>query len=429
MRVLFVTNPEKSIFQYLAPHAWALRTAGHEVVVASQPRFADVITQAGLTAVPVGRDRDPWRLVEWKPDLHDALRVGVLRPYDAAMEPELATWEYLRSGYEDAVTWWHRLNNVPVIAGLVDFARQWKPDLVIWEPLAFAGSIAAKACGAAHARLLFSLDIFGVTRENYLRLTHQQPPEDRADPLADWLERNANAYGAEFSEDLATGGFTIDQFPPSLQMYGAGLSYVNTQYIPYGGPAVVPGWLREPPRRPRVAFTMGLSATERFDGYSIDVRDVLLELSTLDIEVVATVAEEQRPRLGELPDNVRTVPYVPMHALIPTCSAVIHHAGAATLATTCRYGVPQLAVHLHFDQPELARRLARHGAGLSLANDEATGRSIREATERLLGEPTFSDRAADLREEFLALPSPNDLVARLEELTADHRAAAPALAG
>ena len=63
MRVLFALNPFNTVFKYMAPLGWALRTAGHEVRFASQPRFADVITQSGLTAVPVGRDTNLWELI------------------------------------------------------------------------------------------------------------------------------------------------------------------------------------------------------------------------------------------------------------------------------------------------------------------------------------------------------------------------------
>ena len=48
MRVLFATYPERTHFLAMVPLAWALRTAGHEVRVASQPTFTDVITRAVL---------------------------------------------------------------------------------------------------------------------------------------------------------------------------------------------------------------------------------------------------------------------------------------------------------------------------------------------------------------------------------------------
>ncbi len=423
MRVLFTVNPEKTIFQYLVPMAWALRTAGHEVRVASQPAFTGVINQAGLTAVPLGSDRNPWRVTAHKPDVRESMRVGFLTPYDAFDHPAKATWEYLSRGYAEALHTWHKPQNFPMIDELVQFARQWKPDLVIWEPMTFAGSIAAKACGAAHARLLFGIDVFGGVRDTYLRLRGEQPVSERADPLADWFAGYGRRYGFDFSEDMVTGQFTIDQFPASLQVQ-ADLDYLRMQYIAYGGAAVVPEWVRQPPRRPRVALTMGLSATEMYSGYTISMAEVLEALADLDIEVVATVAEAAQHDLPRVPDNTRVVSYVPWHALAPTCSAVIHHAGAATLATTSRHPVPQLALHYHFDQPVLARKLAEHGAGLEIHTSRATGDSVRQSVVRLLTEPRFARRAADLCDEIRSLPSPNQVVPRLEERTAGLRAAA-----
>ncbi|ALG09445.1 activator-dependent family glycosyltransferase [Kibdelosporangium phytohabitans] len=415
MRVLFVTYPEKTIFQYLVPLAWALRTAGHDVRVASQPRFTGVITQAGLTAVPVGGDREIWRVAERKPAEVEASRAGLPEPYDVADAPEKANWDYLRAGYRTQVTWWHRMKNFPMIAELVSFARHWRPDLVLWEPTSYAGSIAAKAVGATHARLMYCLDIYGVTRDHYLRLKQQR--QDKEDPLAEWLSGYAGKYGTGFSEDMITGHFTVDQLPESLRIT-ADLDYVPMRYVPYGGPATVPAWLRTPPARPRVAFTLGLTATERFGGYTVDVQDVLDSLADLDIELVATLTGEAKGKLSRIPPNTRVIPYVPLHDLAATCSAVIHHAGAATLATTSLHGVPQLSIPFHFDQPALARKLTEQGAGLDIHSAVATGADVRRDLLRLLGEPGFRAGARRLRDEVLAMPTPNEIVPRLESLVA-----------
>ncbi|TKK79070.1 activator-dependent family glycosyltransferase [Herbidospora galbida] len=407
MRVLFVSYPEKTIFQYLAPLVWALRTAGHEVRFASQPHFSPVINQAGLTAQPVGRDHDPWRMAEMDRDAVEAERAGLPAPYDVADAPEKATWDHLLPAYAQAVAMWHKMENFPMMADLVAFAKAWRPDLVIWEPTTFAGAVAAKACGAAHGRLLYSLDVFGVARQHFLRVKGARAD----DPLAEWLGR----YTGGFTEDLAVGQFTIDQFPESLTIQ-ADLTYLRTQYIPYGGPAVVPGWLTRPPERPRVALTMGLSATERYNGYTIRLPDVLDALADLDIELVATIADSERAKLTSVPANARIVPYVPLHALAPTCAAVIHHAGLATLATVSRYALPQLALHWHFDQPALARRLAAQGAGIEVGCGVATGEIVRESVLKLLADPSYAERARALRAEIASSPAPNGLVPRLEEL-------------
>ncbi|WP_030615988.1 activator-dependent family glycosyltransferase [Streptomyces sclerotialus] len=421
MRVLFTVIPEKTIFLSMVPLAWALRTAGHEVRFATQPSFAPTVTQAGLTAVPVGRNSDVFRVARMAPEELEAARAGLHAPWDAAEDPSKAEWEAMANGYYDAVERGHKPENFPLINGLVEFARHWQPDLVVWDPLTYAGPIAAQAVGAAHARILFGADVFGVAREHFLRLKAGRPEGERTDPMADWLGGYARKYGGEFSEEMVTGHFTIDQFPRSLQIEAGGLDYLRMQFVAYNGPASVPKWLWAEPEKPRIALTMGLTATDLFDGYAISTQGVLDALGDLDIELVATLADDEKARLGKVPDNVRILPFVPLHALAPTCSAVVHHAGPGTLGTVARHGVPQLSIPYSFDEPLLARKLTEHGAGLELPHTGATGPAVRDQVLRLLDEPGFRTRAVDLRDELLALPSPNALVPRLVELAARHR--------
>ncbi|MBR8745254.1 hypothetical protein DSY14_26735, partial [Nocardiopsis sp. MG754419] len=124
----------------MVPSAWALRTAGHEVRVASQPELGPDITAAGLTAVPVGRDHQLWRVLKAQGKEYRAR----LPPFDRPATPGAeVTWEYLRDGYADVVPWWLRLVNDPMVEDLTEFCRWWRPDLVVWEPTTYAGAIAA----------------------------------------------------------------------------------------------------------------------------------------------------------------------------------------------------------------------------------------------------------------------------------------------
>ncbi|WP_158890393.1 activator-dependent family glycosyltransferase [Amycolatopsis anabasis] len=430
MRVLFTAYAEKTHFLSMVPLAWALRTAGHEVRVASQPALVDVITQAGLTAVPVGADHTVARVTqrllnkrfaERFPDIYDKVRWGRVPPYDLPDDPARITGDYLESGYTEIVAG-YRMVNEPMIDDVVAFARHWEPDLVIWEPATHAGAIAAKAVGAAHARLLWSLDFFGRMREQFLRYREQAP--GRPDALADWLGEQGAKYGVEFTEDLTTGQFTVDQFPDSLRM-DAGLHYVPMRYVPYPGRAVVPKWLWERPERPRVCLTLGISSTERFGGYSIGVAEILDALSDLDIEVVATVAESEQAKLGKTPDNARIVSFVPLPALVPTCSAVIHHAGFGTLCTNLLNGVPQLTTPEQEDAVVSARRVAEQGAAVSIHATEVTGSQVREHLVRLLSDfddSAYRRNAERLRDEMLAMPVPNAIVGDLEQLTGKYAA-------
>jgi hypothetical protein len=45
------------------------------------------------------------------------------------------------------------------------------------------------------------------------------------------------------------------------------------------------------------------------------------------------------------------------------------------------------------------------------------GETVRDSLLRLLDEPDFRGHAEQLRDEMLAMPVPNDIVTRLEELT------------
>jgi glycosyltransferase (activator-dependent family) len=426
MRVLFVVNPEKAHFYALVPLAWALRTAGHEVMFASQPRFADTVTQAGLTAVPVGRDVDLWDLIPRHDDFRDWTwkpKYGLQEhpPYDVAESAEKATWAHMAQSYGNTLLVWHKQASFPMIGGVVNFARHWQPDLILWEPLAFAGPIAAKACGAAHARLLWSVDVFGYTRSEFLRLKGLQPEGDRKDWMAEWLDGYARKYGTEFTEDMITGQFTIDQLPGSLRLEGEGLHYVPMRYLPYGGAAVIPKWLHARPERPRVALSMGVSLSDHGADFSVSVQDILDNLSTMDVEVVATIAQSEQRKLARIPDNARIVSYAPLDALAATCSAIITHGGFGTFLTAALHGVPQLSAAWDFDSPLLAGRAAAQGGSLMIRADQATGEVVRKNVARLLDEPAFGERAAHLRDELYTMPTPNQLVGDLEELTTKHR--------
>ncbi|MFF0744437.1 activator-dependent family glycosyltransferase [Streptomyces sp. NPDC004111] len=418
MRILFTCYPERTHFLLMAPLAWALRSAGHDVRVACQPKMTEAVNQAGLTAVPVGSDRDLWQVHGRLTGAGARTAPGLLSPYDAVEKnPEDLDLDELREGYRVRVASTHKMMNAPLTAALVEYARQWRPDLVVWEPMTYAGAVAARAVGAAHCRLLVGADVYGVTRAHFNRLS-AEAGDGGGDPLGEWLGAYARSYGGEFSEELVTGQFSIDLLPPSLQVHAPGLDYRPMRFTPYGGPASVPRWLWEPPTRPRVALTLGLTVTDHGIGLPIDLAEILDSVADLDIEVVAAVGEAAQRKLTHVPDNARLVNYVPMQALLPTCSAVIHHAGVGTLSTAAFYGVPQIALPWDVDQPILSERLAAQGAGLTRHSTKATGAFVRESLQRLLGEGGFRDRARDLRGEMLAMPSPNDLVAELESLAA-----------
>ncbi|MYR32457.1 activator-dependent family glycosyltransferase [Nocardiopsis alba] len=418
MRMVVATIAERTDLLNLVPLAWALRSAGHEVVVASQPELAGAVSAAGLPFAPVGRDHGFWRM------MRAYSLLGVLEkdtpPFGMADAPEHeVTWDYLIEGYRRVVPHWWRMVNDSMADDLVDLCRTWKPDLVVWDPVTFCAPVAARAAGAAHVRYIWGVDTLARVRGLFLRRMEEQVPEVREDPLGEWLSGLAARYGVGFDEELVVGQATIDQVPDVLRIPvdgRLGVRYLGMRFVPYNGRAVVPDWLRRPAEGRRLCLTLGTSATDRFGGYTLPLGEVLEALGQVDAEVVATVPLKARQDLGTVPSNVRLVDYVPLHALAATSTATINHGGTGTVWTGLVHGLPQLFVpRPTFDEPMLARLIQGQGAGLVVEPDPD---EILRASERVLTEPALAERATLLREQMLDRPTPAAMTAELERIAA-----------
>ncbi|MGH3939768.1 MAG: activator-dependent family glycosyltransferase [Pseudonocardiaceae bacterium] len=426
MKVLFTCLTHSTHWWPLVPMAWALRTAGHEVRVAGEPGLIDAITRTGLTALQVGGAESAL-----EDPLESTLLARVheegfthLREFDwAGRDRESWTWKNLLA-LESIVVPAHDavLSDDAMLDDLVGFAREWLPDLVIWETYTLAGSITAQVVGAAHARLIAGPDITMRVRQEFLRQAARQPIEHRADPRAEWIDWTLERFGSPeaFDEDLVTGQWTIDSTAPSTRL-DLGLETLSVRYIPHNGPAVVPGWLRQPAARSRICLTFGISEwiTEWLPGDKMT--DLLWALADFDIEVVATLTTAQREQLGEIPDNARVVDFAPLNDLLPSCAAVVHHGGIGTKCNAELHGVPQIILPFGVDTTVMAERIEEIGAGLSLPITELTAEGLREQVRRTLNEPSITEGARQLQREVWAQPSPNDVVPLLEKLTAEHR--------
>ena len=420
MRVVIATPAERTHFLNLVPLAWALRAAGHEVVVASQPELADVVIAAGLPFAPVGRDhrlRELTRRLYSLPGAADAVDWSEERTWRLP-------WNVLRVHYRQIVGFWWKALNELLADDLVDLCRSWKPDLVVWEPTTFAAAVAARATGAAHVRFLWSLDLFARMRGSYLERLAEQPSRSREDPLEEWLSGLAARYGVEFNEELVVGQLTVDQVPPGLRLdVGGTVQYEGARFVPYNGRAVVPDWLHRPAERARLCLTLGTSSTGWYGGDSSLLRAAVGVLGEVDAEVVATVPPQAREELGTVPSNVRLVDYVPLHALAATSTATINHGGPGSVLTSMSYGLPQVMVadSRLFDTRLLARRVSEAGGGVALEAEQVEPQELYRGAQRVLEDGDLRRGAVELRERMRAQGGPAALVGRLERHVTDAR--------
>ncbi|MFD8571779.1 nucleotide disphospho-sugar-binding domain-containing protein [Streptomyces sp. NPDC059639] len=424
MKVLLTPVPATAHFYPLVPLAGALVAAGHQVRVATHPELTDVVTGAGLTAVPVGED-DFLTTLSRQVDRGDALHSfltatladsGVAGHVRTPIPPRAvlsAFTKYFDPGPPDA-------GHVPAVDDLVSFARSWRPDLIVWDPMFHPAPVAAAAVGAAHARFLWSVDDMGWTRDQ-LRLAGVESGGPR-DVMAQRMRPTLDRFGLKFTEDLLVGQWTIDPMPPRMRV-PTSLRGVAVRPVPYTGPAAVSDWLRSAPRRPRIAISAGVSMRKSFaSGIRFPLAGLLEATAALDVEVVATLNDAQLATVGRIPDHVRVVEYVPLDLLLPTCSAVVHHGGGRTFATAVAHRVPQLVCPS--DGPhvgDIGRYVAEQGAGLVVDSDPFDVDVARGRLARLLTDPLLREGTDRLHADMLAVPSPAELVPVLERLTAQFR--------
>jgi UDP:flavonoid glycosyltransferase YjiC (YdhE family) len=116
------------------------------------------------------------------------------------------------------------------------------------------------------------------------------------------------------------------------------------------------------------------------------------------VRVLATTNRRPPARPPDVPANARLVDWVSYAATMPRCDAVICHAGHGTVVRALACGVPVVACPHAGDMAENAARVRWAGAGISLPRRFQTPRGVRLALRRLMGDPAYARRAAELRD-------------------------------
>ena len=395
MRVLFVPLPWPTHYFAMVGLAWACRLQGDEVRVAAGPGVVDAVNGSGMPAAPVSADFDFMGALAR--DSRGELRWN---------GPGQPVTEVLRTTPVDR----YRLLAESMVDDLLRLARRWSPELVVWDPAVFAGPLVARALGVPSVRHTWGPDVTRLL--GWPGMGSEDPaavPPGWPDPLVALFAR----HGLGTCADLAD--LTVDICPSRLQVPGA-RNRQPLRYTPYNGPGVLPDWLYEEPKRPRVCLSWGTASTHLVGTKDFAVPKVLDALSTVDIEVVVTAKAADLPLIGEPPANARVVEQLPLSQLLPSCAAIVHQGGSGTVMTAAYHGVPQLAGGTVGDQEFNAARLSEAGTGVALPIASAGPSQIRDAVAGLCAEPKVRTAAAELREEMAAITAPAEVAARLRAL-------------
>ncbi|MFI1913919.1 nucleotide disphospho-sugar-binding domain-containing protein [Nocardia sp. NPDC020380] len=389
MRVLFGVSGWQSHYFTVAPLAWAFRVAGHEVLVTTQPSLTEVVRRSGIATAPAGPDVD----------------LVAIRRQSLAFQAAEAHEGELGSGPAPEILELWRAATQSNLDGVVALARQWRPDLVVADPMCPAGLVAAQLLGVPGIRYQLAPDPIVGSAAGEAILPH----------LPGFYEPYER-FGLHPEGDPALR--TVDPCPPSLLPPPAA-NRVHMRYVPYNGPGLAPSEL--PPcgnGRPRVCLTWGTTLARTFGNDFVGAQNLLIDaLAALDIELVVAVDEYQGAMIGDTAPNVHVVVGAPLHMLMADCAAILHQGGAGSVLTAATYGLRQLSVSFLPDQAHVARVLADTGAGIHLPGSDSGPAEIQAAVRALLDEPGYGAAAAVLRSEMAAQPGPHRIVGDLAELT------------
>ncbi|GHH78969.1 glycosyl transferase [Streptomyces sulfonofaciens] len=404
MKVLFVPWGLATHYFHMVPLLWACRAAGHEVRVACQPDAAEAVRNSGMTHVTVAEGHDfNAEFVALAERLRGAHRNLDGRELKVRETPELSpeARESLRK-----IRFVPFVNAAAAMADdLVKAAEDFRPDLVVADPMVLAAPLAAEAVGVPLVHFLWGP-----------ALLREIGFPGCGTPVDTWSEDLRGLYGrfgVEPRDTHAVG--TVDTCSADLQI-PAVTDRIPMRYVPYNGPGQVPGWLGEHTGRPRVCVTWGTTTTEMSGSDNFVIPTVLAGLEGLDLEVVLAVGSAERERLTGLPERVRVVEGLPLNLLLPTCDALIHQGGSGTMLTAASLGVPQVIVVTMPYQQLNARQLADVGCGITVNARELTGERIASAVSTVLNDDAVRASSRRLREEILAQPTPAETVGTLEKL-------------
>jgi UDP:flavonoid glycosyltransferase YjiC (YdhE family) len=384
VRVLFAVSPGIGHLFPTVPLAWALRAAGHEVLVATAAEGVEAAVRAGLPAVetaPASAIAAIFGAATGPPD-ERARRMSERGQRIAEAGHEVHELLLRTFGQVSAVT----------AAATVDVARRWRPDLVVHSRLQGAGLAAASALGVPAVEHGFNF----------------QSEDDLAGRFLPHLAEAYERAGVPLA--LPPRRAVVHVAPPEMMLGPSGAAW-SMRYVPYNAGGELPRWLWRAPERPRVLITMG-TVVPRLQGVGGLAR-MLAAAPDVDADfVLALGGDADLAPLGPLPPNVRPVGWVPLHHLLPGSAAVVHHGGSGTTMAALAAGVPQLVLPHGADQFINARAVGGLGIGTWRPPAEVDADTV----ARLLADPTVAAAARAAATRMAELPAPTDVVPHLADL-------------
>jgi UDP:flavonoid glycosyltransferase YjiC (YdhE family) len=375
MKVLIATGPTYGLVFPLVPLAWALRAAGHEVMLTGPANASSSAVAAGM----------PFTAATGPLDMMSAImtvnRQGKPVPFP---DGEEAIFGYMGQGFGRLAAY--------MVDGLEALSALWRPDIVVGSTYHFAPALLAERLGIPFVKQTVELGRFP--------LMLKAAQEELAPEL------DAAGLSGIPGPDLL-----LETCPPSLRQPDPGDQLMR--YVPYNTPSEVESWILKRDSRPRVCVTLG-SRVAAGRGLETLAR-LTADVAGLGTELLVAATEETAAMLQPLPEGVRAG-WMPLDVLLPTCDLVVHHGGGNTTFSCMSAGTPQVMLTYMVNNRVSSRMLRDQPGAVVLEPGEDGPVQILRACEDLLADPAHAAAARDQAAEIAGMPGPADAVGAMERL-------------
>ena len=158
-------------------------------------------------------------------------------------------------------------------------------------------------------------------------------------------------------------------------------------------------WSRLDSSRPLVYVSMGTLQ----NGMEWVFREVAKACAEIPVQTVISLGGGlSREVFKDLPGDPIVVNYAPQLELLSRAALTIFHGGLNTALECLTHGVPMIAVPITFDQPGVAARLVRAGAGRMIPIRDLTAEGLRAEILEVLTNAKYSTAAKLLQKQSFA---------------------------
>lgn len=186
--------------------------------------------------------------------------------------------------------------------------------------------------------------------------------------------------------------YTSPQFQPCAETFSHRYAFV--------GPSIRPALEEIPKTRAKLVYlSMGTVNNDMLPFY----KSCITAFADTEYQVILSVGNlTDRSGFGSLPENILVYPQVDQIAVLKKADVFVSHCGMNSVNESLYYAVPLVMLPVTSEQGGVAARVEQLGAGMRIKKRD--GKTIRNAVEQVLENPSYQKNAAVIADGFRSCP-------------------------